>query len=300
MSRRSQYFQKFPLTEYNGRPALNIVKRAAFNENVKNFLTAFYTHTIPTGERIETIAYNYYDDVDYDWLIYHANDIIDPYFQTPLSYEDFDNFIISKYKSIRNAQRKTIHYKNNYRGNAEIISTANYNSKPPQEKKYWQPVLSQIGIAGYERAEIDFIVSTNKIETFNLVSADGSFIDNEVIKRADDESTFAEVASANSTNLIIQHIRGDFSANTDYTIIGEESGVTATVDAESFQLLQNVIPRNVGDNIPIEQQFDESVYYSPVSFYDYEEELNEERREIYLVDKSYREKLNDQLKELMK
>lgn len=287
MSRRTRYFEKFPLGEYNGIPSLNITKRVAFNDQVRNFITAFYTHTMPTNEKIENIAYEYYDDVDYDWLIYHANDIVDPYFQVPLSYEAFDNFIVQKYGSIERARRKTIHYKNNYAGNEEILSTSAYQALTADRRKYWQPVLSQVGIAGYERGEEDFIASTNKIETFNLVSVTGTFIDNEVIVKDSDTTTFAEVTAANTTNLIIQHVRGDFSANTNYTITGEDSGATATVNAASFALLNNVVPAN------------EQVYFSPVSFYDYEEELNEQRREIYLVDKDYRENLNEQLRKLM-
>lgn len=286
MATRNQYFQKFPLTEYNGTPSLNIMKRSAFNEQVRGFITAFYTHTMPTDEKIENIAYDYYDDIDYDWLIYHANDIIDPYYQAPLSYENFDNYIINKYGSIERAQQKTIHYKNNYASDEQILSTAAYESLTADRKKYWQPVLSQIGVAGYERAKLDFIASTNKIETFNLVSVNGTFIDNEIIRK--DNETYAEVTAANTTNLIIQHVRGSFSANTNYTITGDESGATATVNAASYQLLQDVIPLN------------EQVYFSPVSFYDYEEEQNEARREIYLVDKSYRDKLNEQLENLMR
>jgi len=288
MSRRTRYFEKFPLTEYNGRPALNILKRVAFNENVRNFITAFYTHTLPADEKIENVAYNYYDDVDYDWLIYHANDIIDPYYQTALTYDDFDNFIISKYGSLQRAKRKTIHYKNSYEGDQQILSTSAYAALQTGQKKYYQPVLSQVGIAGYDRAEIDFITSTNKIESFDLVTSSGDFIDNEVVVRDDDESTFAEISWSNTSSMIIQHVRGDFSSNTNYTITGEESGVAATVNAETYSLLNEVIP-------PAEQ-----VFYSPVSFFEYEEELNEERREIYLVQSDYKEKLNDQLKELMK
>ena len=287
MSRRTRYFEKFPLTEYDGKPALNILKRVAFNENVRNFITAFYTHTIPANEKIENIAYNYYDDVDFDWLIYHANDIVDPYFQTALTYDDFDNFIISKYGSLRNSKRKTIHYKNNYENDQQILSSSAYDSLQSGQKKYYQPVLSQTGIAGYERAEVDFIASTNKIESFDLVT-EGEFIDNEVIVRDDDDSSFAEISWSNTSSLVIRHVRGDFSGNTNYTITGEESGVTATVNAESYTLLNEVIPT-------AEQSF-----YSPVSFYEYEEEENEERREIYLVQSDYKEKLNDQLKELMK
>lgn len=76
---RHQYFRKFPITPYRGVPSLNILRRVDFNNKVKNFFTAFYAFDVTAGEKPETIAFDYYDDVDYDWLIYHANDIIDPY-----------------------------------------------------------------------------------------------------------------------------------------------------------------------------------------------------------------------------
>lgn len=293
MSRQTRYFEKFPLTEYNGVPSLNITKRVSFNEKVKNFITAFYTQTLPTGESIETVAYNYYDDVDYDWLIYHANDIVDPYYQVSLDYDEFDNYIIKKYGSLRTAKRKTIHYKNNYESDSRVLSTSAYNSLLGNVKKYWKPVLSQVGIAGYERDESEFVVSTNKIETFDLVSISGTFTKDEIVIRDDDSDSFAEITAANTTNLIIHHVRGDFSGNTNYTVTGEESGATATVNAASVAVLNQVIPND-------EEEGNETVYFSPVSFYEYEENLNEQRREIYLVDATFREKLNLQLKELMK
>ena len=77
MSDREQYFRKFPLIPYNGVPSINILRRVDFNNNVKNFFTAFYSFNIQSGERIETIAHDYYEDVDLDWLIYLTNNIVD-------------------------------------------------------------------------------------------------------------------------------------------------------------------------------------------------------------------------------
>jgi hypothetical protein len=140
MASRTEYFRKFPFIDYNGAISVNIVKRAALNENVKNFLTAFYTYTIPNSDRIEHVAYDYYDDVNLDWLIYHANDIIDPYYQTSRTIDEFNRFIADKYGSLRLAQRKTIHYKNNYESDTEIIPVSSYQSLSKGQKKYYQPV----------------------------------------------------------------------------------------------------------------------------------------------------------------
>jgi len=288
MASRTEYFRKFPFIDYNGAISVNIVKRAALNENVKNFLTAFYTYTIPNSDRIEHVAYDYYDDVNLDWLIYHANDIIDPYYQTSRTIDEFNRFIADKYGSLRLAQRKTIHYKNNYESDTEIIPVSSYQSLSKGQKKYYQPVQNKNNTIGYERSKHDFIISTNKIETFDILNVSGNFIKNELIVRNDDNTTFAEVSSSNSNNLIIQHVRGDFSANTNYTITGEESGTTATVNAESIKLLS----LTVGE--------DEQIFYSPVSFYDYEEQLNNDKQEIFLVDSIYSTTIDEQLTEIMR
>ena len=288
MPSRTEYFRKFPFIDYNGAISVNIVRRAALNENVKNFLTAFYTYTIPNSDRIEHVAYDYYDDVNLDWLIYHANDIIDPYYQVSRPIDEFNNFITDKYGSIRLARRKTIHYKNNYEGDSEVITTSSYQSLPKSQKKYYQPVQNKNNTIGYERSKLDFIISTNRIETFDILNVTGDFIKNEVVVRDDDSTSFAEVSSSNPNNLIIQHVRGDFSANTNYTITGEESGATATVNAESFKLLS----LTVGE--------DEQKFYSPVSFYDYEEQINNDKQEIFLVDNTYSVTINEQLTEILR
>ena len=47
--------------------------------------------------RPEDIAYYYYGSTDYTWLIYLANNIVDPYHQWPLSQENFNKYLIEKY-----------------------------------------------------------------------------------------------------------------------------------------------------------------------------------------------------------
>jgi len=288
MSRQNRYFEKFPFVDYKSTPAIDITKRVAFNSRVKNFVTAFYTYTLRYDDRIENLAFNYYDDVDFDWIIYHANDIIDPYYQVPLDYDSFEEYIKNKYGSVRNAKRKTIHYKNNYVGDDSVLSTSAYEAQPGSRKKYWQPVLSVVGIAGYERTQESYIASTNKIISFDITNVNGDFKEGEVIESTSNNSVFAEITSYTNTSIIVQHINGDFSSNTNFTIRGEESSANATVIVSTTKTLINVIPT------------DEQVYFSPVSCFDFEEQQNENRREIYLVDESYTPKLNKQLRDTLK
>lgn len=289
MSKRNSYFAKFPLTEYDGNIAINLLKRVDINSNVRRFYTSFYPHTVNRGEKIDHISFNYYDDVDFDWIIYHANDIIDPYYDVNFNEDDFENYIERKYESKRNSLRKVIHYKNNWQGDDSILSKEGYNALLASQKKYWKPILNAFGVVGYDRSKEDYIASTNKIESIYFsVENSEQFTKGENIVRDDDSSSIAEITWSDTNSCVIQHIRGEFSGNTNYTVTGESSGVTATINAESHSVLLNVISP------------EEQVYFSPVYAYDYESDKNEENRNIYLVDAQYSTKLNAQLEKILR
>lgn len=289
MSQKTQYFRKFPLTSYNGMPAVNIVKRVAFNENVENFISAFYTYTLSKDEKIDHLAFNYYDDVDYDWLIYHANDIVDPFYDVPLESMVFESYIAKKYGSREIARETIVHYKNNYAVDESILTTNEYNNLLPERKKYWEPIEGFMGIAGYQRSKEDISVSTNKIEGVEYVTVTTNhFQTDEKIKRADDSSTEAIVAFANTSAVVFKHVTGDFTSNTNYTIVGQTSGVSIQVAADTHTTIQQTIPEN------------ELIYYKAVSAYEYEEELNESKRSIKLVEDVYKQNLNKQLDTLLR
>lgn len=288
MSERNQYFRKFPLTIYNGQPALNLLRRVDFNSSVKDFLTSFYAHTMSADDKIEDIAYNYYGDVDLDWVLYHVNDVIDPRYDAPSSYSVFDDFIQKKYGSKVQALRRIAYYKNNYEGDDQIISTSAHDSLDSSVKKYYQPVMGVIGIAGYERAPIDFIASSNQIISATITNTTGSFIPDEVVYKNSDTTNAAQVSWSDETGINIQHIRGSFFSDSNYTLTGETSGSIATIDATTVKLLFNVIPQS------------EQVFYKAISIYEDEETKNENKREIYLVDNGNVTGINKQLTDLMK
>jgi hypothetical protein len=288
MSESTQYFRKFPITVYRGQQAVNILRRVDFNSNIKNFLTAFYAHTMESDDKIENISFDYYDDVDLDWVLYHVNDIIDPHYDVPLSYNTFDNFIVKKYDSLRRAQREIIHYKNNYESDDSIISTGAYQSLNANIKKYYKAVMSYVGVAGYERAPIDFVFSTNFILSADITNIQGQFIKNEVITKNNDSTNIAQVAWISDTGINLQHVRGGFFSESNYAIKGERSGATATVIAASVKKIVDVIPE------------EEVSFYKPISLYENEEKKNESKRDIYLVDSSYITRINKQLTDIMK
>lgn len=287
MSRnRDAFFEKFPIISYNGSPALDILKRIDFNAQARSFISAFYPVQVDEGARVDNLAFDYYDSPDYDWLIYVANGIIDPYHGVSLSQNSFDGYIRSKYGSLRNAKRKTVWYETNETNDDTILSAAAYKSLSSDLKKFWDPITSPAGVIGYNRSNETLYASTNQISRLEL-QADtqvGTFEVGEYVSR--DGITYGEVASVSTDELTIQHIEGNFGVGFPYTVTGDKSQATAGV--AGFSVVVDVIPN------------DEKVYYKAVSAYDVEFDNNEKRREMFLVDRVYRDKVTNQLEEVLR
>lgn len=109
----ASYFSNFPRVKYFNSIAVNITLRAAFIEKLKEKSVAFYPFVIRNGERPEHLAYDYYDSPEYDWLIFLANDIIDPYTQWPKGQNELDTFINKKYGSLEIAKSTVLFYRKN-------------------------------------------------------------------------------------------------------------------------------------------------------------------------------------------
>lgn len=296
IKRDTTYFNKFPLVNYNGETCINILKRSNFNQTAKNYLSSFYTHTLSRQETIDELTYNYYEDVNYDWLVYLANDVIDPRYDVPVSDSSFNNYIVKKYGSLRTAKRKIIHYKNNYEIDDSVISSAAYEALSPtfsntedpdvtgNPKKYWEPVINATGVIGYRRSKDPTIYNTNKIISFDVSDATDQFVVGDVVEK--DSETIAEIAWANTTSVTLKNVRGDFSSDLVYELTCD-TGPKANFVRNTYQEIRQVIPLT------------EFVYYTPVSYYDYELELNDKKKEIYLIDKSYKETLSNRLTKIL-
>jgi hypothetical protein len=92
-----KYFENFPVITYQGVRVKDITRRAEFIKSVSNNPYLHLPYTVKEGERPQDVALDYYGSVDYDWLVLLANNIIDPYYQWPLSDKDFKSYLIEKY-----------------------------------------------------------------------------------------------------------------------------------------------------------------------------------------------------------
>jgi hypothetical protein len=88
----------------------DITRRFSVANFVRNNKVTFDEYYVQDGERPDIIAHGYYDDSSLDWLVLLTNEIHDPYYEWPLSYEQFNAYLRQKYGSVEYALRTTHHY----------------------------------------------------------------------------------------------------------------------------------------------------------------------------------------------
>jgi len=104
----SRYFRYYPKTQYKFANSSFTIQKSITNISLKTVLIdtisqndpyQLLRYTVKENERAEDVAYFYYDDPGLSWLVYFANDIIDPYTQWVKPYEDFVAYFRKKYSS---------------------------------------------------------------------------------------------------------------------------------------------------------------------------------------------------------
>lgn len=275
------YFDKLPTITYNNQLSKNLLARARLSDSIRATRTAFYPYTIDTNDRIDHLSNLYYENPGYTWLIWLTNNMVDPYFDVPLSEDDLVNHIITKYGSYSLAARKIKLYRNNWYDNVDqTLTVAQYNSLGDGTQKYFDPVLDNVlNVAKYVRKRDDDMMITNKVQSVTISSVTGTFTVGEEVQT--NATNYAFVTYVGTSSITVQHVTGTLSG----TIAGQESGATATVGTVT----------TIAQPIPAT----DAAFWSPVTFLEYEQELNEAKKAIKLLDIRYASQAEADLRRIM-
>lgn len=260
----SRYFTRFPLVDYNGVPAKNILARVDFTDQTKKDIYANFDYVLQEGtSRQDILSFNYYNSAQYDWLINLTNNVVDPYHDYYMSASDFKNYINGKYDSIESARTKILFYRNDWAPDESLISETVYENLQPNIKKYWKPKLNNTNqIVGYERVKEDWTVSTNRIVQLTVNVDISEFQIGDIIRQENTDAEGTLVTKDVDTNvLIVQHISGAF--------VEETTGIVGVAILK--------------ENIPVTEE----LFWAAVDAYEYEEEQNELKRYISLIKAGY-------------
>lgn len=97
MSNTINYFKYFPTIKYNNKTSVNLTRRTQILQQLYSSPLSFLSYTIKDDERPEDVALYYYGDSGKVWLVFLANNIIDPTSEWPLTTNDFNNMMLAKY-----------------------------------------------------------------------------------------------------------------------------------------------------------------------------------------------------------
>lgn len=114
----SKYFTLLPTIDYNiydsrlneTTKLTNILIRNKIRQDVLNNASLYYPYYVEEDERPDIVSFNYYGDTKFTWIIFFANEVIDPFFEWPLSQNQFESFIKNKYGSLESSKTTVHHY----------------------------------------------------------------------------------------------------------------------------------------------------------------------------------------------
>lgn len=273
------YFDNFPNVYYANTLCKDITRRAVLQISNTSAPHNFYPYDIQSHLRSDHIAEYYYEEPQYDWMVYLANKIVDPYYGWYNDDQTLDSRITEEYGSLERAQQKIKHYVNNWADDDTNITPDYYNNNlVPSLRKYWSPVFGPAGnITGYIRAQNDTIQNTNQIWQFEINVANNAtrFSIGELATvhttGVQEAIGRGEVETSNTTVVRLKNISGSMEANSTVTldVRGVDTGANHS-SSNSYTWFYNI-------------SNGEFVYYSAVSCYDWEVEQNEARRSLLLV-----------------
>tara|TARA_B100000900_G_scaffold56651_1_gene42362 strand:+ start:296 stop:835 length:540 start_codon:yes stop_codon:yes gene_type:complete len=98
-----KYFETFPnrLYDINNDGNLKLVKdifrRMKVREGIKDNMALMSTYDVQDGDTPEIISYKHFGTTDYFWVICYMNDITDRFYDWPLTFSAFEEYVKQKY-----------------------------------------------------------------------------------------------------------------------------------------------------------------------------------------------------------
>lgn len=248
------YFKNFPLINVPGAGvAKNIVARPKLN--VVGVTTDL---VLNESLRPDQIASRIYQDEGLDWLVYMANNVIDPYYQVFLDDDAFNNVIRKKYGSREAASQRIVLWRTNWRDDIAAISPQTYDSLPADVRGYYHAnTKGTQTVWEYVRKKETIYKTTNIIARYQL-NAPLTVAVGEVVTLGSYQG-LATVVSIDSQYLTVQHVFSTYSVD--------------VINEVSVTLIMTI--KTISDT--------EAPYYQAVSAYEAEQTANEARRNIKLV-----------------
>lgn len=277
-----RFLDRFPQIPYdinksgysNYERVTDISFRFSVIKEVLDNTSAYYEYAVRDGETPEILADRVYGDPESYWMILYANNIYDPQYDWPLGDDAFEKFIISKYGSVSNAKAQIHHYEKIIAREVEGADTVYLDR---QEINYNSSV---------------YLSCTIDNTTANIAAATVG----QNVKQID--------ATTNNTIFMGRLTNIDLPNSELYLAIteGKLTNYVTLLDASSNNNLARIVTNTHRDlefylNLPSQPQYStytvnnkrvtEAITRNAISCYDYELEVNNNKRNIKVIKKEF-------------
>ena len=296
----AKYFNYFPKTLYTSNNSTtgldsvtNIIARFAFETGLKQNSSAFYKYNIKDSDTPEIIAYKFYGSVERQWVVLLFNDIIDPQFDWPFESNQLITYIDKKYTA--NAT--------NFVDDTNMptyLLRASLNVEPYMtllEEFINGRMLGDINDNGIVTSgDALFYTNYNNLAT---TRARMDYIDYTMkpIITANPTKYASLVASTTGITWARTHIKNYFKIVTTTTNDGTITVEKINIDKATYMTTStssNSYVTNAGESVTVVITKDTQTYY------DYEVEENESKREINLIKPEFMPAIEKEFKKIIK
>jgi hypothetical protein len=144
----------------------NITLRIVRRESLIDDKSVYYEYTIKDGQNIETISNELYGNPSYYWTIMVINNRLDRFYDFPLAYGEFEDYIVDKYGSLSSAQFDKFKYyiREDY---------SRYSEDQVDDKKYF----IEVPLVNYLYTDVETQTSRSITEDGRIMKYSKSFYD---------------------------------------------------------------------------------------------------------------------------
>lgn len=276
----ANYLDKFPLVRYTlDKKLLNeydtvtniLFRLVIIKDIIETNVDSYYVYAITDSDTPEILAEKIYGNAEAHWIILYANNIYDPYFDWPMNEKAFEKYIIKKYGSVELAKTTYHHYEKVIKRENPAAQVTTTTTFEVNDKKLTDGVLTLGNYStNFVPNEIVFVGPSNATNTFSGNVVSWSNVNGQII-----------LANTNGKVAPAQYLIGLTSAANGTVVRIDQPSVpmdayNTLIDTTDFATY-NIAGQTVY----------ETTSRARVSYYDYEERLNESKKQIKIIHPRY-------------
>lgn len=278
----ANFFYYYPEAIYNNQVVTDLLVRAKVRETWLNDPRLYYNYKYKDGDRPEHLAQKYYGNEELHWIILFTNNIFDSNWDFPMDYWTFNKYIEDKYKDQGAVENKT--------GMAYAQTT------PDPIYRYQKTVK---------------ITTPDGVTTKDYVIDKKSY--NELVMKETYSTGTPYSAYVNATinsdelTLVTGNIRnvGDIVLGNEFipnftTIENIDSGnnkVKISSTAKMNKMNGEILLYDTGTNYSLYEVYKK---YPEISIYEQELSVNESKRNVKILNKTYVRKAQEEFQRLIR